>query len=211
MSTDSSNPHRVILRGLPAVLSCIAIHPKSLREIHASPKCVPSLSPHIIPLESQGVKLHTSSATVMSNIAGVECHDICAVTMRPEPGHVRVSDFSDWRESHETVVIADHVSRPADLAAIARTMSSFGIKNLLLSSGTENLAFDSDTWTLAEGAMEQVRIMRAAALGGLLKLVKDKCCVVGLTKTLDENRPRNSCACSRTTYRPIIIRKRARY
>ena len=181
MSTDTSNPNRVILRGLPAVLACIELHPKSLREIHASPKCVPSLSSHIIPLEALGVKLHTSSASDMSYIAGTDCDDVCAITMRPEPGHVRVSDFAEWREAHETVVIADHISRPADLAAIARSMAAFGLKRLLLSSGTENLAFDSDTWTLSQGAMEHVRIMRAAALGGLLKLVKEKCCVVALT------------------------------
>lgn len=184
MSTDTSNPNRVILRGLPAVLACIQLHPKSLREIHASPKCVPSLSSHIIPLEALGVKLHTSSASDMSYIAGADCDDICAITMRPEPGHVRVSDFAEWRETHEIVVIADHISRPADLAAIARSMAAFGLKRLLLSSGTENLAFNSETWTLAQGAMEHMIIMRAAAVGGLLKLVKEKCCVVGLSSNL---------------------------
>ena len=83
MSTDTSNPNRVILRGLPAVLACIELHPKSLREIHASPKCVPSLSSHIIPLEALGVKLHTSSASDMSYIAGTDCDDVCAYHRLP--------------------------------------------------------------------------------------------------------------------------------
>lgn len=184
MSTDTSNPNRLILRGLPAVLACIEQHPKSLREIHASAKWVASLSPHIIALETQGVKFRTSSPEDMSYVAGANCEDVCAITMRPEPGHVRVADFAEWRETHETVVIADHISRPADLAAIARSMAAFGLKKLLLSSGTEKIAFDSEVWSLAEGAMEHVRIMRAAALGGLLKLVKEKCCVVGFSANL---------------------------
>lgn len=181
MSTDDANPNRLVLRGLDAVLACIAEHPKSLREVHASAACVPTLAPFVIALEAQGVKLRTSSADDMYYICDAPCTDACAVTMRPEPGHVRVSDFAEWRESMETVVIADHVTRPADLAAIARSMSAFGLRRLLLSSGSEKLAFDPEVWSLARGAMEHVRLMRAAALGGLLKLVHDKCCVVGLT------------------------------
>lgn len=181
MSTDDANPNRLILRGLDAVLACIQEHPKALREVHASAACVPALSPYVIALEAQGVKLRTSSADDMSYLCEAPCHDACAITMRPEPGHVRVADFAEWREKHETVVIADHVTRPADLAAIARAMSAFGLQRLLLSSGTEKLAFDPEVWSLARGAMEHVRLMRAAALGGLLKLVEDKCCVVGFT------------------------------
>ncbi len=178
MSTDAANPNRVMLRGLEAVLACIELHPKSLREVHASAASVPAIAPFVIALEAQGVKLRTTSPDEMTYLCGAPCDDACAVTMRPEPGHVRVSDFAEWREKHETVVIADHVTRPADLAAIARTMSAFGIQRLLLSSGSEKLAFDPEVWALARGAMEHVRLMRAAALGGLLKLVEDKCCVV---------------------------------
>lgn len=181
MSTDEANPNRLVLRGIDAVIACILEHPKALREVHASSAFVGALSPHVIALEALGVKLRTSSPDDMSYLCEESCHDACAVTMRPEPGHVRVSDFSEWREKHETIVIADHISRPADLAAIARTMSAFGIHRLLLSSGTEKLAFNPDVWSLARGAMEHVRLMRAAALGGLLKLVEDKCCIVGFT------------------------------
>lgn len=179
MSTDDANPNRVVLRGLEAVLACIELHPKSLREIHASAASVPAIAPYVIALEAQGVRLRTSSPADMGYLCGAPCADACAVTMRPEPGHVRVADFAEWREKHETVVIADHVTRSEDLAAIARAMSAFGIQRLLLSSGSEKLAFDPDVWSLARGAMEHVRLMRAAALGGLLKLVEDKCCVVG--------------------------------
>lgn len=181
MSTDTANPNRLVLRGLEAVLACITHHPKALREVHASAATVPAIAPHVIALEALGVKLRTSSASDMAYVCGAPCEDACAITMRPEPGHVRVADFAEWREKLETVVIADHVTRPADLAAIARSMNAFGIQRLLLSSGSEKLAFDPEVWSLARGAMEQVRLMRAAALGGLLKLVEDKCCVVALT------------------------------
>ena len=109
------------------------------------------------------------------------CSDVCALTMRPEPGLARISDFAEWRESRESIVIADGVTDPADLAAIARGMAAFGLKRLLLSGGTEKLAHHPEAWHLARGAMEQLRLMRAAALGGLLKLVEDRCCVVALS------------------------------
>ncbi len=181
MSHSEANPNRLVLRGLAAVLACIEHHPKSLREIHAAPAHVPALSPHIIKLEALGVKFRTSSVDDLSHFAEAHCDDVCALTFRPDPGHVRVADFTEWRETHETVVIADRVTRPADLAAIARAMSAFGIQRLLLSSTTTQLSFNPDVWHLAGGAMEHVRIMHAAALGGLLKLVSEKCCVVGLS------------------------------
>ena len=180
MSHSEANPNRLVLRGLAAVLACIEHHPKSLREIQATPAFVPALSPHIIKLEALGVKFRTSSVDDLSHFAEAHCEDVCALTFRPDPGHVRVADFSEWRETHETVVIADRVTRPADLAAIARAMSAFGIQRLLLSSTTTQLSFNPEVWHLAGGAMEHVRLMHAAALGGLLKLVKEKCCVVGL-------------------------------
>lgn len=184
MSANQQNPHQVILRGKDAVLACIHLHPKSLREIHASAKFVAELSPHIIALEAQGVKFRTSSPEDLSHLCDTLCTDMCAITQRPDPAHVRVADFAEWRETHETVVIADHVTNPHDLAAIARSMRAFGLQRLLLSSGSEKILFDSEVWFLAQGAMESIRPMRAAALGGLLKLVKDKCCVVGLSPNL---------------------------
>ena len=60
-------------------------------------------------------------------------------------------------------------------------MAAFGLKRLLLSGGTEKLSFHPEAWNLSRGAMEQLRLMRAAALGGLLKLVEDRCCVVALS------------------------------
>ena len=101
--------------------------------------------------------------------------------MRPDFGLARVSDFSEWRESRESIVIADGVQDPAALASIARSMAAFGLKRLLLSGGTEKIAFHPEAWNQSRGAMEQLRLMRAAALGGLLKLVEDRCCVVALS------------------------------
>ena len=71
------------------------------------------------------------------------CSDVCALTMRPEPGLARISDFAEWRESRESIVIADGVTDPADLAAIARGMAAFGLKRLLLSGGTGIAARDN--------------------------------------------------------------------
>ena len=54
--------------------------------------------------------------------------------------------------------------------ALARAMAAFGLERLLLSSGTEKLSFHPEAWHLAAGAMEQLKLMRAAALGGLLAI-----------------------------------------
>lgn len=66
MSTDDANPNRLVLRGIDAVLACIQEHPKALREVHASAAFVAALSPYVIALEAQGVKLRTSSPDDMS-------------------------------------------------------------------------------------------------------------------------------------------------
>lgn len=184
MTQPNPHPNRLILRGLPSVLACLKHHPKALREVVATAAFAPNLAAHDAEFASLGVKTRIVGPVELSQIAEAPCDDVCSLTMRPDLGLARVSDFSDWRESHESIVIADGLTDPADLAAVARSMAAFGLQRLLLSSGTEKIAFHPDAWHLSRGAMEQLRLMRAAALGGLLKLVEDRCCVVALSPTM---------------------------
>ena len=181
MNTQDPHPHRLILRGLAPLLACLKHHPKALREVIATAAFAPNLAEHDATFAELGVKTRIVGAMELAQTAEGPCSDVCALTMRPEPGLARISDFAEWRESRESIVIADGITHPADLAAIARGMAAFGLKRLLLSGGTEKLAYDPEAWHLARGAMEQLRLMRAAALGGLLKLVEDRCCVVALS------------------------------
>ncbi len=181
--SEDPNRSRLVLRGADSVLACLREHPKALREVTMSRAGEAALEAHAAPLRALGIPLRTVSDSELSKAAGADCADVCAVTLRPEPGLARVGDFTAWRDAHETVVIADGLRDPADLAAIARAMSAFGVRRLLLSSGSEKLAHHPDAWALARGALEEVIIMRAAALGGLLGLVEDRCCVVALSPT----------------------------
>ncbi len=179
--SEDPNPIRLMLRGAEAVASCLAHHPRALREVTMSRAGEELLQEHADALRSLGIQLRTVSEQELAKTAGGPCFDACALTFRPEPGLARVGDFSDWREAHETVVIADGLRDPTDLASLARSMASFGLRRLLLSSGSERLAHHPDAWALAKGALEEVVLMRAAALGGLLGLVEDRCCVVALS------------------------------
>ena len=181
MNTQDPHPHRLILRGLAPLLACLKHHPKALREVIATAAFAPSLAEYDATFAELGVKTRIVGPMELAQTAEGPCADVCALTMRPEPGLARISDFAEWRESRESIVIADGVTEPADLAAIARGMAAFGLKRLLLSGGTEKLAHHPEAWHLSRGAMEQLRLMRAAALGGLLRLVEDKCCVVALS------------------------------
>ncbi|MGA0134685.1 MAG: hypothetical protein ACO3ND_10075 [Opitutales bacterium] len=181
--SEDPNRSRLVLRGVDAVLACVKHHPRALREVTMTRRGEEALSAHAESLRALGIPLRTVHDSEMSKIAEGPCDDVCAVTFRPEPGLARVGDFTEWRDGHETVVIADGLERPSDLAALARSMSAFGLRRLLLSSGSERLAHDADAWAMAEGALEEVIIMRAAALGGLLGLVQDRCCVVALSPT----------------------------
>lgn len=179
--SEDPNRSRLVIRGAEAVASCLRNHPKALREVTMTRAGEEALAEHATELRALNIPLRTVSAAELAKAAEGPCDDACAVTFRPEPGLARVGDFSDWRDAHETVVIADGLTDPADLAAIARAMSAFGLRRLLLSSGSEKLAHHPDAWSLARGALEEVILMRAAALGGLLGLVEDRCCVVALS------------------------------
>lgn len=184
MTHSDPHPNRLILRGLPSLLACLAHHPKALREVVATAAFAPNLAEHDATFAALGVKTRIVGPIELSQIAEAPCDDVCALTMRPDLGLARVSDFTEWRESHESIVIADGITDPADLAAIARAMAAFGLQRLLLSSGTEKIAFHPEAWHASRGALEQLRLMRAAALGGLLKLVEDRCCVVALSPSI---------------------------
>jgi tRNA G18 (ribose-2'-O)-methylase SpoU len=178
---SEAHPQRLVLRGFEAVLACLRHHPKALREVAASAEAAPRLAEHDEAFAQLGVRTRVAGPAELAQLAEGPCDDVCAVTQRPELGLARVGDFAEWRQTMEPIVIADSVADPADLAAIARAMAAFGVERLLLSGGTEKLAYHPEAWRLARGALEQLRLTRAAALGGLLKLVEDRCCVVALS------------------------------
>lgn len=179
--SEDPNRSRLVLRGSEAVIACLRNHPRALREVTMTRAGEDALRDHAHELKALDIPLRTVTESELCRVAEGPCADACAVTFRPEPGLARVGDFTEWREAHETVVIADGLRDPADLAAIARAMSAFGLRRLLLSSGSEKLCHHPDAWCLARGAMEEIVLMRAAALGGLLGLVEDRCCVVALS------------------------------
>jgi TrmH RNA methyltransferase len=182
VSTNNPHPHSLILRGQTAVLACLKYHPKALREIVTTAAHFPALNEYQPQLKELRVKTRIVGPIELSQIAQGRCDDdVCALTQRPELGLARVGDFTDWRDARETIVIADQFERPEDLATLARSMASFGLERLLLSAGSEKLAYHPEAWALAQGALEKIKLMRAAALGGLLKLVEDRCCVVALS------------------------------
>ncbi len=184
MNTPDPHPNRLVIRGIDALLACLKHHPKALREVVATAAFAPNLAEHDAVFAELGVQTRIVGPIELANTAEGPCDDVCALTMRPDFGLARISDFTDWRESRESIVIADGITDPADLASIARSMAAFGLKRLLLSGGTEKLAFDPEAWHLSRGTMEQLRLMRAAALGGLLRLVEDRCCVVALSPSM---------------------------
>jgi len=181
VNTNDPHPNRLVIRGIAALLACLKHHPKALREVVATAAFAPNLAEYDAAFAELGVKTRIVGPIELVQTAEGPCDDVCALTMRPDFGLARISDFAEWRESRESIVIADGVTDAADLAAIARSMAAFGLKRLLLSGGTEKLSFHPEAWNLSRGAMEQLRLMRAAALGGLLKLVEDRCCVVALS------------------------------
>ena len=181
MNQQDPHPNRLVIRGIAALLACLKHHPRALREVVATATFAPQLAEHDAAFAELGVQTRIVGPMELAQTAEGPCDDVCALTMRPDFGLARISDFAEWRESKESIVIADGVTNPADLAAIVRGMAAFGLKRLLLSGGTEKLSFDPEVWHLSRGAMEQLRLMRAAALGGLLRLVEDKCCVVALS------------------------------
>ena len=181
MNIHDPHPNRLVIRGIAALLACLKQHPKALREVVATAAFSPNLAEYDTAFAELGVKTRIVGPMELAQTAEGPCDDVCALTMRPDFGLARIADFAEWRESRESIVIADGVTDAADLAAIARSMAAFGLKRLLLSGGTEKLSFHPEAWNLSRGAMEQLRLMRAAALGGLLKLVEDRCCVVALS------------------------------
>lgn len=149
MTAPDPHPNRLVLRGMSTLLACLQHHPKALREVVATAAFAPNLTPYDETFRELGVKTRIVGPIELAQTAEGDCADVCALTMRPDFGLARVGDFTDWRESRETIVIADGVTDPADLAAIARAMASFGLQRLLLSSGTEKLSFHPEAWHLA--------------------------------------------------------------
>lgn len=183
MSLDQSNPNRVMLRTLPAILACFKAHPRALRELRASREVAQELLEVATWMGAEGLPATVVSSREVRELAGVDAL-ACAVTARPTLGLVKLSDFADWRDEGDTVVVADNFTDATDLASVVRAMAAFGSRRLLLSGTSERLAFEPDLWDGARGALEAVRLVRAPALGGLLKLIEETTVVIGFSKGL---------------------------
>ncbi len=183
MSLDQSNPNRVILRTVESVIACFKSHPRALRELRATRDAAKELQEIAVWMGGQGLPATVDGAKDVRELAGSDA-PVAAVTARPTLGLAKLSDFAEWRDAGEITVIADGFTDPRELASVIRAMAAFGAKRILLSGDSERLAFESDTWDGARGALEAVRMIRAPALGGLLKLIEPTSVVLGFSRTL---------------------------
>lgn len=183
MSLDQSNPNRVTLRGLPAILACFRQHPRALRELRCTREASESLREVAAWMRENQLPAEVTSAREVAELAGGPA-EACAVTARPTLGLAKLSDFAEWRDEGATVVVADGFTDPADLAAVVRAMAAYGSKRLLLAGSSEKLAFSPELWDGARGALESVRLIRAPALPGLLQLIESTTVVIGLARGL---------------------------
>ena len=183
MSLDQSNPNRVVLRTLPAILGCFRSHPKALRELRATREAAKALQEVAAWMGAQGLPATVAGSKEVRELAGADAV-ACAVTARPVLGLAKLSDFAEWRDAGDTVVIADGFEDAGDLATVVRAMAAFGSRRLLLSGSSERLAFEPELWDGARGALEAVRLIRAPALGGLLKLIEPTSVVIGFSRAL---------------------------
>ncbi len=181
MSLDQSNPNRVILCGLPAILACFKHHPRALRELRATREASEGLREVATWMKSQQLPAEVCGSRDVEELAGAAV-TACAVTARPVIGLAKISDFVEWRDEGATVVVADNFTDPSDLAAVVRAMAAFGSKRLLLSGTSDKLAFDPILWDESRGALESVRMIRAPALPGLLKLIESTTVIIGLAR-----------------------------
>ena len=183
MSLDQANPNRVVLRTLPAILACFRDHPKALRELRATREAAKALQEVAAWRGAQGLPATVVGSKEVRELAEADA-PAAAVTARPVLGLAKLSDFAEWREAGDTVVIADGFDDPADLASVVRAMAAFGSRRLLLAGSSERLAFEPELWDGARGALEAVRLIRAPALGGLLKLIEPTSVVIGFSPKL---------------------------
>lgn len=181
MSLDQSNPNRVTLCGLTAILACFRHHPRALRELRCTREAVEALMPTIAWMREQKLPADIVSARDVEELAGAPV-EACVVTARPVIGLAKISDFAEWRDEGATVVVADNFTDPSDLAGVVRAMAAFGSKRLLLSGTSDKLAFDPILWDESRGALESVRLIRAPALPGLLQLIENTTVIVGLAR-----------------------------
>lgn len=97
MNTNDPHPNRLVIRGIAALLACLKHHPKALREVVATAAFAPNLAEHDAAFAELGVKTRIVGPIELAQTAEAPCEDVCALTMRPDFGLARISDFAEWR------------------------------------------------------------------------------------------------------------------
>ena len=95
MNTNDPHPNRLVIRGIAALLACLKHHPKALREVVATAAFAPNLAEYDAAFAELGVKTRIVGPIELAQTAEGPCDDVCALTMRPDFGLARISDFAE--------------------------------------------------------------------------------------------------------------------
>jgi len=80
---------------MASLLACLQHHPKALREVAATAAFAPELAPYDAAFRELGVKTRIVGPIELAQTAEGPCDDVCALTMRPDFGLARISDFAE--------------------------------------------------------------------------------------------------------------------
>ncbi len=119
----------------------------------------------------------------ISEIVGNKIHEgVLAVTRRPLPSSIKPAIRDEWSSAVEKIIFVDEGVRSREIAKIARISALCGISRLVVSEKILPEIFSAEAWSLAEGALETLKIYATESMPSLLKMMGERFFVVGMVR-----------------------------
>ncbi len=161
----------VAVCGLAAVGALLAGDPGRVERLFFEPWLAAELAPARRLLAAARKPYREVAADELARIAGTAHHGGVVAVARPRPvPPLDVRRAALWARDGKPLVILDGIGNPHNLGAIVRSAAFFGVARIVLADRPEQALPSAAAYRVAEGALDRVRLYRAAlpaALGGL--------------------------------------------
>lgn len=161
-----------LVYGLRASLAVLAVRPKDILRVAASPAMRNELAPLSAWASREGVSYTEMDERALSRAAESEHHEGVCIETRPRTWTTPSALLELLVSTKGCAFALDRVRNPYNTGAILRTAGFFGLPAVLLGAQAPHPALAPQAVRVAEGGADHVRLSRTTDLGDTLSRMR---------------------------------------
>lgn len=183
MQDENGHFKEVFLYGKAAIMSAFRCRRAAIEKLFLAPENNKEFAELCSWLASERRPYEAQNFNALSRMLGHTRHEgVAALTRRPVPAAIRPIMRDEWQAAGERILFVDDIRDAAELARIAHIAAVCKISRLIVSEESVPALMSSDTWSLAGGALDAMKIYSTESMAGLLRMMGEKFFIVGAVR-----------------------------